>query len=144
MFRCNKSKYIFLVGVLMLALTIGISLSEIFTKSSSVEAAERQQWEYLFVSYSQYRDIIFGELMAEWIISNDPVYDAALLGDASCSVPFSAYTIGTEYIEKCQPKAKGPGYYLNLWGADGWELVSSSPLNAEYLIGADFIFKRLK
>ncbi len=42
----------------------------------------------------------------------------------------------------CSDLFRGRAYYLNLWGNDGWELISVNDKSTEYMYMIEMIFKR--
>jgi len=112
------------------------------SSSSTINAVERalQEWEYLTVNYSQADSYVKeGNGRYEWVSSNDFMYDLALFGDYICN-PFS----DTDSFEECDAKFQGQAFYLNLWGEDGWELVSVNDKSTSYIYSVEMIFKRPK
>jgi len=117
------------IAIALVGLVVAVVGSS-FPGQTLVEAADRQQWEYLTVSYSQ-----LAMLEEELVNSNDPAYDQALFGELICPDPFG-------FDDSCKDLFRGQAYYLNLWGNDGWELVSVIDKSTEMIYSAEMIFKR--
>ncbi len=98
---------------------------------TSIRAADRQRWEYLTVSYSQL-DWEGDDNQTEIVYSNDPAYDQALFGELICPDLFD---------DSCEDLFRGMAYYLNLWGNDGWELVSVVDKSTS-MYSVEMIFER--
>ncbi len=132
------------VGTIIAALVIalfgfmlGSSLAHASnTKAAEPLAAERQQWEYLIASYSQLPGLNPGDTpFAEYIQTNDPAYDQELFGDLIC-------TAENPRTGVCRELLRGMGYYLNLWGAGEWELVSVINTSTAEFYRVEMVFKR--
>ena len=96
-----------------------------------------QAWEYLTVNYSQigYAGSEDFPLM-EFVYSDDPVYDTALFGEYACDVG--------ELGPECAAKFKGQAYYFDLWGRDGWEVISVIDKSTSDMYAVEMLLKRPK
>ena len=137
MLHSNWSKYIIVLSVALVTALGVVGISTAFGGREIVEAASRQQWEYLTVHYSQYTDYSEGaEDPIEVVFSNDLVYDVALYGDLICQAGIF------DADGSCIGLFRGQAYYLNLWGNDGWELVNINDKSTQYTYSVEMIFKR--
>lgn len=96
-----------------------------------------QGWEYLTVQYSQL-DLFLDEGLIEVVQSNDPLYDQQLFSELICK------DILSEENKQCAENFRGMAYYLNLWGQEGWELLSVVDKSDQYTFSVEIILKRPK
>ncbi len=73
MLHNNKLRYIYIPVVVLLASVVTAGIVSLLGVRPGVEAADRQQWEYMTVHYSQFDT--GDENPTEYVFSNDPAYD---------------------------------------------------------------------
>lgn len=105
---------------------------------ASAQDNPEQLWEYLTVQYSQVDLDPYDEFRSELVQSNDPAYDARLISEYLCNDPFGFESP----IEECYEKFKGQAFFLNLWGNDGWELISATSTSSNIQYTIEMVFKR--
>ena len=122
--------------VMLFGLVLVSALAPILNTKAAEPTMAKQQWEYLTTVYSQLPGNLPTDIpFAEFVQTNDPAYDQQLFGDLVC-------TAKNPRDGTCRKLLRGEAYYLNLWGNDGWELVSFVNVSTSEMYRVEMVFKR--
>lgn len=105
-----------------LIIIIGALIALISTPILNTNAQSNQQWEYLRVTYLDLKPFM------EFVRTSDTEYNNMLFEEMLGDCDYFFTFIGAYPPQKgsCLDDYEGREYWLNIFGSDGWELVTIS------------------